>query len=149
MKRILPVLLAAFAWNCSDSVAAVGRGAIRSQLGTLKLTAIDSAGATVTVVGMNENAIVTGKMVVNGSVEGFTWKSGQFTMLKPAGGFTPAAINDNGDLAGASGGVPAIWMSGQASPAAMFRPDTTLGQIFIASMNTRGEVLLDRKSTRL
>jgi hypothetical protein len=98
---------------------------------------------------MNESGTVAGMLNSGGVITGFTWKNSQFTLLKPAGGFTPTAIGDNGDLAGASGGVPAVWKSGTAAPTPLFRSDTTLGSIYIPAMNTRGEVLLTANSTTL
>ena len=141
------VLIALFS-NCSEPVGP-GSSGIRFQLGTLQLTPIDSVGATISILDMNDAGVVVGNLTANGTTQGFTWKAGKFTVLQSAGGpFTAAAINDFGDVAGLVNGVPFVWQAGNANPTPMFRSDTTLAPFFlIKGINTRGEVLFSPTTT--
>jgi hypothetical protein len=138
--------------SCTDSVSPNG---IQQQLGTLSVTAIDTLGAPLTVVGMNDSGVllgtavgmndsgvVVGTVTLNGVVQGFSWRAGAFTILQTSGGaFTPKVITDAGDIVGFSAGVPMVWKAHAAAPTPMFRSDTTLASLVILDANSRGEVL--------
>jgi hypothetical protein len=141
------VLLVALMACDGESLAPVpGSGAvpILPAAGSYEVVVIDSAGATLTGVGLTPAGEVFG--TVSPPIGGlpstiFRWKAGVITPItSPNTPLTITRMNDAGDLIGDLGALrPIVWWAGASSPTRLFPADTAIAAVDI---NNDGEILL-------